>query len=174
MKKIIGLVIISSSTTSFAAGGVGVGSLIPPAVNFILLIIGLSYLIRKPAKELFAKKSADISDMINRAASKAKEAETMMKILKEKTDGVEKEIAGMKKDQENTISEFKTAYESDVNSRIEKMKLDAAAKIEAEKVEQLNDLNEDLLDLVVSTAKTQIKENKTLAANATKNIVEGL
>ena len=58
--------------------------------------------------------------------------------------------------------------------RIEKMKQDAAAKIEAEKKQAFNKLNNNFLDEVIGKAKTYIKGNPELASKATDSALEGL
>ncbi|MFT6633055.1 MAG: F-type H+-transporting ATPase subunit b [Bacteriovoracaceae bacterium] len=174
MKTIVTLIAIAFSGVAFAAGGTGPSSLLAPAVNVTILICALVYFLRTPAKNFFNSKSSDISEMLQRASSKAKEAELMMEVQKKKNLGAEKEIQTLESEQENLIKSFEKNYISEVKERVSKMKEDAGQKIEAEKKELINELNSNLLDLVIQKAKGQIKTDKSLAQNATKNIVEGL
>jgi F0F1-type ATP synthase membrane subunit b/b' len=174
MKTIVTLIAIAFSGVAFAAGGTGPSSLLPAAVNVTLLICALVYFLRKPAKDLFNKKSTDISEMLMRASSKAKEAEMMMEIQRKKNEGSEKEVETLESEQVSLVKSFEQSYISEVKDRVTQMKEDAGQKIEAEKKELINELNSNLLDLVIEKAKGQIKNNKSLADNATKNIVEGL
>ncbi len=173
MKIIVTLIAIAFSGVAFAAGD-GPSSLIPAAVNVCLLLCALIYFLRTPAKEFFNSKSSSISEMLERASSKAKEAEMMMEVQRKKSQGAEEEIQKLEAEQVQLMKSFEQTYIADVEERITKMKEDASQKIEAEKKELMNELNSNLLDIVIGKAKTQIKGNKSLADNATKNIVEGL
>jgi F0F1-type ATP synthase membrane subunit b/b' len=173
MKTTISLLLIFITNTSFAAGD-SPSSLIPAFVNVFLLVSLLIYFLRKPASEMFTSKSATVSEMLERASTKAKEAEMMMAAQKKKADGVEAEVKKMETESETLVKEFESQYSSEVVSRIASMKDDAGQKIEAEKKEMLNELNSNLLSLVVEKAKSQIKSDKSLADSATKNMVKGL
>ncbi len=174
MKSLVSLILVISSDIALAAGGTGPSSLIPAAVNVTILIVALVFLLRKPASEFFNNKSATVSEMLERASAKAKEAEMMMQAQKKKAEGMEAEIKKLESEAEDLISGFEKQYTAEVQERISKMKEDASVKIEAEKKELMNELNSNLLDLVISKTKTTIKSDKSIAANATKNIVEGL
>lgn len=173
MKINLFLVLALASPFVFAAGK-GPASLISNGVNVFLFLALIVYLASKKLPSFFNEKSENVSEMINRAESKAKEAQLMMEAQKKKTSGLNSEIDELQKDSEKLISEFETKYVSDVNERIEKLKEDAGQKIEAEKVEMLHDLNEDLLNLVINNAKAKIKANDSLAKSATENIIKGL
>lgn len=172
MKLVIASLLISG--TAVAAGGDGPGSLVPAATNVTILACVLIYFLRLPAKQFFSSKSSTVSEMLERATSKAKEAEMMMDVQKKKILGAEDEINKIKADADKTIVNFGETYKAEVAERIVKMKEDAAQKIEAEKKELVDELNSKLLDLVIEKAKTQMKTDKALADNATKNIIQGL
>ncbi|MBT4791903.1 MAG: hypothetical protein HON90_10055, partial [Halobacteriovoraceae bacterium] len=149
-------------------------SLIAPAINVAILLGGLIYLLRTPARDFFASKSTTVAEMLERASSKAKEAEMMMEVQRKKASGVEAEVNALTTENAKVIKNYETEYALEVESRIEKLKEDAAQKIEAEKKELLGDLNSKLLDLVIAKAKTQIKSDAKLANNSTNNIIKGL
>lgn len=172
MKISVGLLLLLSGT-AFAAGD-GPSSLISAGVNVVLFLGMLAFILSKKLPSFFSAKSENISEMINRAASKAKEAQMMMEAQKEKTSGLDSEISKLKEDSEKIISEYEKNYVSEVTERIAKLKEDADQKIDAEKAEMLNELNSNLLDLVINNAKEQIKSNEALANSATENIVKGL
>jgi F0F1-type ATP synthase membrane subunit b/b' len=173
MKIILVLLSVIISSTAFA-GDSGAGSLISSFVNVGILAGGLIYLLKGKASTFFSSKSSEITEMINRAASKAKEADEMMKIQKEKVSGLEGEIQALKTDQEKFISDFESGYMTEIQERISHLDEDAGNKIEAEKTEMLEELNANLLDLVIANAKTQIKADPTLTTNAAKNMIKGL
>ncbi len=170
---LVALITVAISGAAFAAG-TGPGSLIAPATNVLLLLGALIYFLRKPAKEFFASKSSSIHEMLERASSKAKEAEAMMEIQRKKTSGADEEIKNLEMESQAVIKTFEAKYKTGIEQRIVLMKEDAGMKIEAEKKELLDELNSNLLDLVISKVKIQIKADAKLTSGATKNIIEGL
>lgn len=158
----------------FAAGGGGhghVSDLLPNAVNLSLLIIILTVLLRKKLQAFFTDKSVLISDMVERAEIKAKEAQLMMEKQKKKIEGAEAEINKLKSEVDDQIKTFESEYSKEVDERIVKMKEDAGHKIEAEKVALLNALNSNLLDQVIVNAKKKIKSEGALKAKATETLI---
>jgi len=173
MKNFITIILLSITSSAFA-GGDGAASLIPSAVNVLILAGGLIYLLKDKASVFFSDKSSVVSEMIDRASAKAKEAEEMMAIQKQKISSVDAEIASLKSEQEKSISEYEAAYSAEVKERISKLKEDTDIKIEAEKTEMLNELNANLLDLVINNAKTKISADPSLSKSVTDNLIKGL
>ena len=73
------------STTAFASGGgghdVSVMDLIPPAINFFLLLGFLIYKIKGPLSNYFTEKANLVEETVERANIKAKEATSGRKIV---------------------------------------------------------------------------------------------
>ena len=174
MKKIFVVATLVESGSLMAAGGHGAASLIPAIVNVSLLAGAIIYFLKGKASSFFTKKSSNISEMMDRASSKAKEAEEAMANQKERISNLDSEIEKLKKDQESIISEFEKSYATEVKERISKLKEDTELKVEAERSELFNELNADLLDLVVNNAKAKIKNDLSLAKSAAANLIKGL
>lgn len=174
MKNLILALSLLISFSVFAGGGKGPESTISSWVNFIVLVVGLVLVTKNKAAAFFTTKSDSVVEMMDRAASKAKEAQYMMEVQQKKVSGVDEEIKAMKADQDKYLQDFETKYKAEVEERIAKLKEDAAQKIEAEKAELLNELNANLLDLVVANTKAKIKADPALAEVASSKIVKGL
>lgn len=175
MKSIITLLLVNGSV--LAAGGAGHGSpsdLIPSFVNIAILAAILLYILIPIMKDHFKTKSQDVSQIMERANVKAKEAEMLMVAQKKKISNLESEVDGIKKDASTEVSTFKSNYEKEVESRITNLKQEASIKIEIEKQEMANNLNEQLLDAVIANAKSKIKADQGLNAEASNKILEGL
>ena len=172
--KILLMLVMSGSAFAAGDGHGGPMDLIAPAVNLSILLGFLAYKLKGPASNFFSGKSASVSEMMERASVKAKEAEMMMQMQSKKMEGANEEISKIESDVDSEISKFKTAYESEVQERIRKMKEEAGLKIEAEKKELLDELNSTLLDQVIAKTKATLKNDNTLNENATKGIVEGI
>ena len=161
-------------STSALAAGKGHGSpadLIPSAGNILILLVGLTFLLKGKLSTFFTDKSQVISEMMERAEIKAKEAELMMNVQRKKIEGAQEEIEELKRDVANQIETFQKEYERDVDERIGNMKTDAGQKIEAERLALLNALNSKLLDQVIVNAKQKIKTEASLQQKATETLV---
>lgn len=149
-------------------------SLLWPLFNVTLLASLLFWKLKGPVKSFFKGKSESIAEIMERANVKAKEAEMMMQMQRKKIEGMEEEIKKIHTEAEAEIESFKTTYSKEVTERIEKLKSDAALKIDAEKRQLTDELNALLLDQVISKAKTTIKANSDLNQKATSKVLEGL
>jgi F0F1-type ATP synthase membrane subunit b/b' len=180
MKALILLALSGVAFTSVALaagdshGHGGPTDLIAPFVNVAILLGFLVWKLKTPFSEFFNQKSTDISNMLERANAKAKEAEVMMEMHKKKIEGAEEEIKNIQTDADNFIKGFEAEYKTDVENRIAILKTDAGHKIEAEKKELLDELNSNLLDEVLAKTKGMLKKDQTLGENAAKQILEGI
>jgi F0F1-type ATP synthase membrane subunit b/b' len=161
------------------AGGDGHGGghatdLIPSFVNIFILASFLIWKLKGPARDYFVKKSTSVSEVLERASVKAKEAEMMLQMQQKKVDGMEEEITRIFSDADVSVSNFKNEYATDVDERIKKLKEDAAHKIEAEKKQMMDQVNSLLLDEVISKTKTMIKGDQGANEQITKNLLQGL
>jgi len=155
------------SGVAYAAGdghGGGPETLISSAVNLSLLLGFLIWKLKGPMKTMFVSKSTDTKEMIERAASKAKEAQMMIETQKKKSESVDAEISKLEKESTEQLAKFEQDYKVDVEKRVNKLKEDAGQKIEAEKKELLDNLNSQLLSAIAlktsafsSTVKTSRK-----------------
>jgi F0F1-type ATP synthase membrane subunit b/b' len=180
MKLINSLIVfITINNTAFAAGGSGHGSasdLIWPFINVTVLAGILLYILIPKMKVHFLAKSTDVTSIMERANVKAKEAQMLMDVQNKKLNNLDSEISEINKDGENEISNFKSGYAKEVETRISKLKEDAAKKIETEKQDLANNLNEELLDAVIASAKSKIQPKYTLNLflNLEKSIISTL
>lgn len=145
-----------------------------PFFNVALLASLLFWKLKTPVKDFFKNKSESIAEIMERANVKAKEAEMMMQMQRKKIDGMHSEIQRIHSDAQVEIETYQKFYVKDIDQRIEKLKTDAALKIEAEKKQLTDQLNNLLLDEVLKKTKETIKNNKELGEKATSNALEGL
>jgi len=175
--KIVLCSLILSPSIVMASGSAGHGSpsdLIAPAVNIAILVGFLVWKLKGPFSTHFVNKANSVSEVMERASVKAKEAEMMMAMQKKKMDGSDAEVSKIASDVDNDVAAYKSAYEKEVAERIAKLKVDAASKVEAEMQSLTNELNTLLLDKVISDAKNMIKEDKNLNNEVTEKIIAGL
>lgn len=177
MKKILALSILANSGLVLAAGGEGHGSpvdLISSFVNLGILLGFLGWKLKGPANQHFSKKATDISDMVERANVKAKEAEMMMAEQQKKMANVDSEIATIQNSTKSEIERFEKNYSRETTEKIDKLKVEAVNKIEAEKRLLISELNSEFLDQVISTTKTTVKSDKSLNSQVTDALIKEL
>jgi len=170
------LILLLVSTNAIAAGS-GHGSpsdLIPAAVNVTILLAAIVFGLRKKLSALFKAQSTSISELLERASAKAKEAEMLMELNKKKIEGAEEELNKKKVEMKNELTSFEKTYSLSIEERVKKMKEDAGSKIDAEKLELMNELNRTLIDQVISKTKAKIKTDKSLSDSAVERLVKGL
>ncbi len=171
------LIIISMLPTVTFAAGDGHGSpidLIPPAINFFLLFGFLVYKLKKPIQNAFIKKAKDISDSMDRANVKAKEAQAKLEIQKNKLLNLDKEIISLKESTEREVQSFEKRYKEEIDLKSMKLKQDAALKLEAERKANLNKMNTEMVDLIISSAKLKVKQDQGLKNKINNKIVQGI
>jgi len=167
------LVAISANVLAAGNGGQGsVSDLIAPLVNVLLLGGFIVWKIKKPLSDHFTKKSNEISNAIERASLKSKEAEVMLQAQMKKMSSVDSESKEIVKHAEIDVKNFEKAYTREVAEKAGKLKTDATSKIEAERKVLINNLNAQLLDEVIAKAKASIRDNKTHQAKVSSKIFE--
>lgn len=155
--------IAALSGEALAAGNGGHGSvtdLIAPLVNVLLLGGFLVWKLKKPLSDYFTKQADEISNTLERASLKSKEAEVMLQAQVKKMANVDSEAKEIVKQAQSDVKTFEKSYTREMEEKAGKLKIDATAKIEAERKLLINQLNSQLLDQVIAKAKTSIKSNK--------------
>lgn len=161
-------------TSAFAASGGGhVSELIAPFVNIFILLSFLVWKLKTPMSNYFKQKSADVSEVMERASVKAREAEMMLQMQKTKLEKLDEEVSQIGTETEKLISTFKRDYEKSIEDRIQKLKADASQKIESEKKEMMEKVNATVLDEVIARAKAGVRANESLSKNITENLIQG-
>ena len=98
----------------------------------------------------------------------------LLKINKQKNDGLVQELTEIEKEVHTVTSQFKEEMNVGLVTKISDLKKDAAQRIESEKQEILNGLSLELVNAVIKNAKTAVTTNKDLNNKITKNISEGI
>lgn len=172
--KFLILLLISSNAIAAGSGHGSPSDLIPAAINVTILLVAIIFGLRKKLSALFTAQSTEISELLERASAKAKEAEMLMELNKKKIEGAEAELNKKKVEMKNELTSFEKTYSLSIEERVKKMKEDAGSKIDAEKLELMSELNRTLIDQVISKTKAKIKTDKSLSDSAVERLVKGL
>lgn len=179
MKSIVysSLIFASLVSTAFAEEAAhhepGVHDLLYPFINFILLLAILSKVV-KPLREKFNKSSDDVKSLMDSAARNEKDAQEKLSKFQSKIKNLDSELVKITTDYESDIAQFAKNQAEETLTTIARMKRDLENKIDGERKELIDELNHDLVNKVVSSTQTTIKNNKDFQVKATQKIISEL
>ncbi|MBU4230960.1 MAG: ATP synthase F0 subunit B [Desulfobacterales bacterium] len=158
------LLLLGVAAPSEAAGGISaekIQELLWRTVNFVVFAGILVYLLAKPAKKFFAKRSQDVATTLEEMAAKQAEFEAAVA-------AAEARLAAVAKERQNVIQQFIAEGEMEkakildkanlVAARIKEM---AAFTIEQETKKAAQSLKEEVVGLATQMATDMIKEKAT-------------
>ena len=162
--------------TAQAAGNGGahhghVSDLIAPFVNVAVLVGFLVWKLKKPLSDHFTTKAEEITNTLERASLKSKEADVMLQAQQKKMAGVANEAKELLRQAEIEVQNYEKTHAREMEEKSFKLKTDATAKIEAERKSMITALNARLLDEVIARAKSTIKGNKDYQNKASAKIL---
>jgi F0F1-type ATP synthase membrane subunit b/b' len=169
---------IGMASKAWSSGGEAhhgsVLDLIAPAFNVAVLVGFLVWKLKKPLHDHFTQMSENISNTLERASLKSKEAHMMLENEKRKQSGLAAEVNNIHQQAESDVSAFEKDLSKETDEKTQKLKIDANLKIQADKKELIDSLNVQLLDQVISKAKQTIKTNKEFQEKASTKLLKGL
>ncbi len=175
--RLIATYVLMASATAFAAGDGGHGSaadLIAPAVNVALLVGFLVWKLKKPMSDAFTKKAEDITNTLERASLKSKEAQMMLENEQRKIANLSNEIKTLTEQSDSDVKTYEKNLAKETEDKIHKLKSDATSKITADKKAIMDELNAELLNQVIAKTKTTIKTNKDYQSKASNKLLQGM
>lgn len=167
-----------TATSAVAATGAhhepSIRDLLYPAINFTVLVAGLIFLLKDKTVAMFNKQAADIESLMNSAAQKNKDAEDKLKALQGKMTNLNSELAAIQKDYESDVAVFTQTQAGETQSTITRTKRDFESKLEGERNEVVEKLNEELINSVIAKTQQAINGSSDMKSRATNKIVSGL
>lgn len=163
-------------TKAYAAGG-GHGSitdLVAPAINVGILLGVLAWKLKGPLHNFFVSKAEEVSNTLERASLKSKEAQMMLDSETRKMTNLQNEISNIQKQAENDVLVFEKNLSKETEDKTQKLKADANSKIQADKKALMDELNAELLNEVIKKTKTTIKTNKDYQNKVSSKLLQGL
>lgn len=172
---VIALGIVSKA---WGAGGgdhhASLTDLIAPTVNVAILLGALIYATKDKLKSYFVSKSEEVSNTLERANIKSKEAHMMLEAQQRKMTALESEIKNIYLRAETDVQSYEKNLSKEVEDKAAKLKLDAQAKIAADKKAMMDEVSAELLEQVVLKTKTTIKGNKDYQSKVSTKMLQGL
>jgi F0F1-type ATP synthase membrane subunit b/b' len=161
-------------SNAWAGSGHGPSTLIAPAVNVIILIGFLIYKTKKPLSEYFGNQASTITQTLDRANLKSKEAQVLLENQERKLNNLNNEIKEINSKTEQDLKTFENSYQLEINAKISKLKSDAVFKMESDKKQIANELNTKIINQIISRTKTKIAGSEDIRKKASANVMKGL
>jgi len=108
------------------------------------------------------------------AARNSKDAEEKLNQFQAKIKNIDSELVKITSDYASEAAQFAKNLSDDTQTTIARMKRDLENKIDGEKKELVDELNNDLIHKVIGVTQTTIKANKEFQVKATQKIVSEL
>lgn len=155
---------LSIATKVFASSEGGhhgsASDLIAPAVNVAILVGFLVWKLKGPLKAHFVAKSTEVSNTLERANLKSREAQMILESEERKAANLANEIKNIQAQAEADVLSYEKNLSKETEEKTQKLKTDANLKVLADKKSAMDDLNAELLNQVIAKTKTTIKTNK--------------
>jgi F0F1-type ATP synthase membrane subunit b/b' len=178
------LLALGFATKAFAEGHGGghaagahhasVSDLIAPAVNVAILVGFLVWKLKGPLTKHFNTMAENVSNTLERASLKSKEAKIMLDNEERKIAGLTNEVKSINNQSENDVVTYEKNLSQEVEEKSHKLKIDANSKIQADKKAMVDALNAELLDQVVKKTKATIKGNNDYQNKVSTKLLQGL
>lgn len=143
-----------------------INPLIPRAVNVAIFFGILYFLLRKPTREFFAQRFAQIRSLLERAAKERAEAQARIKAIDERLAQLDSEVAKIKETARQEAAAESERLKTQTQSEIEKIRDTARREIEAAKQTALVELRQFTAANTVSLAEQIIRRELTPADDA--------
>jgi F0F1-type ATP synthase membrane subunit b/b' len=167
---------IATKAWSSSEGGhhASLSDLIAPAFNVAVLFGVLIYATKDKLKSYFVSFSETVSNTLERANTKSKEAEQMLGTQKSKMANLDSEIKNLNLETEAEVISYEKKLAKETEEKIAKLKVDANSKVVADKKQMTDALNSELLEQVIKKTKSTIKGNESYQNKVSSKMLEGL
>jgi F-type H+-transporting ATPase subunit b len=171
MLKVLFPILIITPVLAAGKGGGSVADLAWPALNFVILLTGLLYFVKKPMRQMFDKNAEDVSNLFEYADKRDKEAKIKLEMYQKKMENLDGEKAKIVKNAETEAQEYIKKAQEESKAYLERMERDAESRIQHEKETLQNKLTEDLVNEVINKAKSKITSDADLNKKATNKLI---
>jgi F0F1-type ATP synthase membrane subunit b/b' len=174
------LAISISKAYAESGGGYGgdhhasISDLLAPAINVVILLGALAWKLKEPLHNFFTTKALEISNTLERASLKSKEAQIMLESETRKINNLKTEIDNVHKQSDADVQFYERNLSKDTEEKTQKLKADANLKIHADRKAQMDELNAQLLNEVIDKTKTTIKTNQDYQNKVSAKLLQGL
>ena len=142
--------------------------------NVALLFSFLIWKLKGPMKEMFDTNSKDVSELYEYANSKEKDAQIRLESLQKKMNNLESEKNKIVNETAHETKMFITKNETELDEYLVRIEKDVDVKLVTEKNVLERELNNNLVDEVIASAKKQIKASTDMSSKINNSMLSQL
>ena len=139
----------------------GLHPAIPKAFNLAIFVTVMYLLVRKPAREFFAARLAEVRATLDRAAKEKAEAEAKMNELNARLSKLDAEVAEIRAQSEREATAEHARLQAEAQADAAKLRATAQREIEGAKQTALVQLRQFTADQAVTLAEQLIRKELT-------------
>jgi len=140
----------------------GISPVIPRTINLIVFVLILYFLLRKPAREFFRSRLADVRATLERAAKDKAEATTRLAEINARLERLDADLAEIKAQAEREAAAEQERMENESRMDAERLRQMASREIQAAKQTALLELRDFAAEKSVQLAEQIIRSELTL------------
>jgi F0F1-type ATP synthase membrane subunit b/b' len=144
----------------------GLHPAIPKAVNLIIFIAILYYLLRKPARAFFRQRLVDIRSLLDRAEKEKTSAQARMSEIDARLNRLDQDLAEIRAQAAREAEAERARIEADLASDAERLRQMARREVDAAKQIALAELREFTAEKSVELAEQVIRRELTAEDDA--------
>ncbi len=173
MDRLILLLVVSTNLLAAGGGHYGPSSLVIPIVNILIIAAFFMWKIRPSFINYFSGKHDSVKEISERAKTQKFEAEMLLEKQKKKNASLSEKIEEIKNQANQEVENFKSDKEKENSLKVSKLAQDFDAKVEIKKQEMVNEINEELLEKVIASAKDKVKGSPELSKKIDSSLTQG-
>ncbi len=153
------LCLVALASPAHAAGGSGGDSaLYWQIANFVLLVVTLFVLLRKPVQAFFQDRRSEVASNLDDAAQLLDEAETRFTEWQRKLIDLDSDLETIRRESAERAQRESDQIVADARASAERIRRDATAAVEQELLRAREELREEASDLAVELAQRMLQE----------------
>lgn len=157
-RLIPGLVLVLVASPAAASSGGETGAFYWQVANFVLLVVVLVALLRKPMRGFFEQRRGDVGRDLDAASELLERAESRYSQWQRKLIDLDEELEKIRRDSRTRAQQEHDQIIADAHAAAERIQNDAGAAVESELRRARSDLQKEASDLAVELAEKILRE----------------
>jgi F0F1-type ATP synthase membrane subunit b/b' len=141
---------------------IGISPVVPRTVNLIVFVLLLYFLLRKPAREFFSSRLAEVRATLERAAKDKDEANKRLAEINSRLERLDADVAEIAAQAEREAAVEQERMENESRMDAERLRQMAIREIQAAKQSALLELRDFAAEKSVQLAEQMIRKELTL------------
>ncbi len=143
------------------AGGASIAGLIPPFINFSILVGALYYFLKEPVKEFVAERHSSLKDELDRVQLKLVDAQKQYQEYSQRLSTIDAEVSSLLQQARMDADSSRIRLLTEAKRMADQMVIDSKRMSESMMTEFKNQIRSDLANQVVRRAETILRSRLT-------------